>query len=215
MPGVQLSLMTFLDRVAILLDGGYVKKRFRSQHSRAPLASDIAAIPSRILRNRPLSALSLYRIFYYDAEPYTGTATNPLSNTRMNFATTEVAVQNQTLLRQLELLPNFAVRRGALVFHGWQLGNRAERTLLKRGGEVLANDLVPKLEQKGVDMRIGLDIATLALKQQVGTIVLVTGDSDMLPAMKCARREGIRVCLDTMGSVAVRNELKVHADVLL
>ena len=36
-------------------------------------------------------------------------------------------------------------------------------------------------------MRVGLDIASLTLKKQVEVIVLVTGDSDFVPAMKFAR----------------------------
>jgi uncharacterized LabA/DUF88 family protein len=39
-------------------------------------------------------------------------------------------------------------------------------------------------------MRIGLDIASMTLKHQVDTLVLVTGDSDFVPAAKLARREG-------------------------
>ncbi len=52
---------------------------------------------------------------------------------------------------------------------------------------------MPKIEQKGVDLRIGLDIARLSLRRMVDIIVVVTGDSDMVPAFKFARREGIRV----------------------
>ncbi len=39
-------------------------------------------------------------------------------------------------------------------------------------------------------MRIGLDIASLAYKQQVEQIVLVAGDSDFVPAAKLARVDG-------------------------
>lgn len=64
-------------------------------------------------------------------------------------------------------------------------------------------------------MRIGLDIASLALKPLVSTVAVVTADSDLVPAMKFARREGLRVYLDTLGEVRVRPELKVHADRVL
>jgi len=40
-------------------------------------------------------------------------------------------------------------------------------------------------------MRIGLDIASLAYKRQVNQVVLISGDSDFVPAAKLARREGI------------------------
>ena len=51
-------------------------------------------------------------------------------------------------------------------------------------------DFAPGFRQKAVDMRIGIDIASLTLKKQADTIVLVAGDSDFAPAAKLARREG-------------------------
>lgn len=76
-------------------------------------------------------------------------------------------------------------------------------------------DIVPKIQQKGVDMRIGLDIASLAIKRLVSAIVVVSGDSDLVPAMKLARREGLSVFLDTLGRSHVRPELKIYADRVL
>lgn len=67
------------------------------------------------------------------------------------------------------------------------------------------------LRQKGVDMRIGIDIAALALKQQVDTIVLVSGDSDFVPAAKLARREGIDVVLDPLWQ-QINDDLFEHID---
>jgi uncharacterized LabA/DUF88 family protein len=51
------------------------------------------------------------------------------------------------------------------------------------------------LEQKGVDMRLGIDVATLALKKQVERIIVISGDTDKIPAIKLARREGVQVVL--------------------
>ena len=73
------------------------------------------------------------------------------------------------------------------------------------------DDFVLDLEQKGVDLRIGLDIARLSLREMVRTIVVVTGDSDFIPAFKFARREGVRVILAHMGH-GVKTELKAHTD---
>lgn len=47
-------------------------------------------------------------------------------------------------------------------------------------------------------MRIGIDIASITLKKQAGTIKLVAGDADFVPAAKLARREGVRVMLDPL-----------------
>ena len=76
------------------------------------------------------------------------------------------------------------------------------------------SDLVPALQQKGVDIRIALDIANLAAKRIANILVLVTGDADLVPAMKFARKEGMRVYLETMGH-GVHRELKAHVDFVL
>jgi uncharacterized LabA/DUF88 family protein len=65
--------------------------------------------------------------------------------------------------------------------------------------------------QKGVDMRIGLDIAAMAFKKQVDQIILVSGDSDFVPAAKLARREGIDFILDPMWA-SIRADLHEHID---
>ena len=67
------------------------------------------------------------------------------------------------------------------------------------------------MRQKGVDMRIGLDIASMTLKGQIDTAVLVSGDSDFVPAAKLARREGVEFILDPMWQ-KVSEELFEHID---
>jgi uncharacterized LabA/DUF88 family protein len=74
-----------------------------------------------------------------------------------------------------------------------------------------ADGIAFPLRQKGVDMRIGLDITTMTLKRQVDTIVLVTGDSDFIPAAKVARREGVEFILDPMWQ-SVEDDLLEHVD---
>ena len=66
-------------------------------------------------------------------------------------------------------------------------------------------------EQKGVDMRIGIDIASLTYKKQVSQIILIAGDSDFVPAAKMARREGIDFILDPM-EATIKNSLFEHID---
>lgn len=67
------------------------------------------------------------------------------------------------------------------------------------------------LRQKGVDMRIGLDIASIALKKQADTVVLIAGDSDFVPAAKLARREGMQFILDPLWQ-QVNEDLYEHID---
>lgn len=204
------------DRVAVLLDGEFVKKTLSKRLQRFPVHTDVMGEVRRILTEPSLMPLSLYRVFYYTAEPLAGKAIHPLDGTKIDFGATTVFSQNKQLIDKIENEPDVAVRRGTLAHQGWEIGHSAVSLLMKKKKKAIeAKDVKPKILQKGVDMRIGLDIASLAFKRLVSTIVVVSGDSDLVPAMKLARREGVRVYLDTLGSRSVRPELRIHADRVL
>ncbi|WP_207548141.1 NYN domain-containing protein [Cognatiyoonia sediminum] len=96
----------------------------------------------------------------------------------------------------------------------WVLLERSQKQLLqgKKTVEDLADDdFVPGLRQKAVDMRIGLDIASITLKKQADTIILVSGDADFVPAAKLARREGVKIVLDPLWR-SVADDLYEHID---
>jgi uncharacterized LabA/DUF88 family protein len=63
-------------------------------------------------------------------------------------------------------------------------------------------------------MRIGLDITSITLKKQADTMILVTGDSDFVPAAKLARREGVEFILDPMRQ-SIGDDLFEHIDGLV
>lgn len=117
-------------------------------------------------------------------------------------------------MQDLAVLDGVALRSGELSFDGWLIKPISVDEMLKTGRALAATDFEPDLKQKHIDMKIGLDIAWLASKRIVDRIVLITADSDFVPAMKFARREGVQVVLVTMGHMLVRRELKVHADEL-
>lgn len=85
------------------------------------------------------------------------------------------------------------------------------RKLQAQWGAIQPHQVALDLRQKGVDMRIGLDIASLTLKKLAKTIVLVAGDSDFVPAAKLARREGLQFILDPMWQ-RVNDDLYEHID---
>lgn len=204
------------EKFAILLDGGFVKEKLREKLPRGdfPSTDDIVSLCKRISGHSRLHGKELLRVYYYDAPPLDGTAQNPIDGSVISFSDNRIASRNKGLIDSLEMLPDFAVRRGNLLQTGWKLGSKALRSLKKKPRPLTGRDLVPDISQKGVDLRIGLDIATIALKRAVEVLVLVSGDSDLVPAMKLARVEGLRVYLDPMGH-GVRRELKAHADFVL
>ena len=68
----------------------------------------------------------------------------------------------------------------------------------KKLEDLKEDDVYMEIRQKGIDMKIGVDISSLALKKLVDTIILVAGDADFVPAAKLARREGIDFILHPM-----------------
>ena len=104
----------------------------------------------------------------------------------------------------------FAVRRGTLAFRGW-----VPRAIPISGAAVTDADFKPNFEQKGVDMRIGLDIAVMSAERRIERILLVSADSDLIPAMKHARRAGLQVVgiqLPVPPAIYLRPQFLAHID---
>ncbi|MBE7560763.1 NYN domain-containing protein [bacterium] len=197
-----------------MLDGGFLTKKLQQRLRRYPLASDVDQECQRILGLSALADTTLLRIYYYDAPPLQKVISNPVDGFEKDLGRTQRARESRALQEGLELLPNFAVRRGELLFQGWKLGDAATRQIQTTPRPPGAKDFVPDIKQKGVDLRMGLDIAWLALKRLVDIIVVVTGDADLVPSLKLARKEGVRVYLEHLGH-SVSRDLKVHVDLVL
>ena len=203
-------------KYVLMLDGGFVRKKLKTQHNRYATAEDIEQFCREIQATPELEQHHLLRIYYYDARPTNDIITHPITKTKRDLGSGKFAETCRKRLQKLELLPNFAVRLGVTRCTGWELGHAALRRLTdpKRSNDVESRDFVPNISQKGVDMRIGLDISQIAIKKLADMLVLVTGDSDIIPAMKMARKEGLLVYLHSMNH-GVYRELKVHADRVL
>lgn len=199
-------------RYAILIDGGFVRKKLGTAVQPAT-ADGIKAFSDRV-RSRPeFSGLRLHRIYYYDAAPTGDAVSRPLGGGQLDFGKTPQYARSMQLHAALAKEPYFALRLGELALQGWK--PRANLARMSGLSVTLTHeDLVPNIQQKGVDMRIGLDIASLTLKRQVQIIALVTADSDFIPAMKFARREGAELFLVTMGH-GIKPSMFDHADVVI
>lgn len=202
------------DRFAVLLDGGFLFKKLQRHLGRFPTAEEVDQASRDIVSDPALSGRELLRIYFYDAPPSQRKLNNPLDQHQLDLGASSIARHNQQLHASLEQLPDFALRRGETLIRGWKVGQAAFTRLARAGGSLQARDLVPDISQKGVDLRIGLDIATLAFRRTVDTIVVAAGDSDLVPAFKLARREGLRVLLVTYGH-NVTDDLTAHVDGLL
>jgi uncharacterized LabA/DUF88 family protein len=203
-------------RYAILLDGGFLKKKLFTRLQHHPTADDIEAECARLQALPEVADYELLRIYYYDAFPAALTLKLPVSGEAHDLTRTERFGQSQSLFRQLPLKPNFALRMGlvGVAPHHWRLKPSAARRLIKEPRPLEDSDFMIDAQQKGVDMRVGMDMARLALREMVRAVIVVTGDSDFVPAFKFVRREGVKVILDLMGENG-RVELKEHSDIVL
>lgn len=164
-------------KTTVLIDGGHL--RACALDAGRDYNNDLI---ERFARSCFVEGEYTFRIFYYDAPPFRGRRTQPVSGEEKVFAGSD------KWLKDLDKLERFAVRRGTLGFRGWK-----PRTIPIAGPQLRDSDFKPVFEQKGVDMRIGLDIATFAKNRTVERILLVSGDQDMIPAMKEARKAGLEV----------------------
>jgi uncharacterized LabA/DUF88 family protein len=192
-----------MKKIAILIDGGWFCKAL------GKLLKCPGGWPTvdQLYRHAMASTQKdeeIFRIFYYDCEPYGQSATNPIDKTITEYGNSPAFRARKAFFFDLSQKDLVALRRGEIKARGWQLQERYKQALLqgKPPAPLQASDIYLALAQKGVDMRIGIDVATLSLKKLVDRIVLFSGDTDMIPAMKLARREGIQVFLASVSKTA-------------
>lgn len=203
---------------AILVDGAFYRKRAKliyGEKTPKDRAKELNYYCMQHLHNK-YDNRYLYRIFYYDCPPSDKNIYNPLTKKGEHLKKSPEYKWMNDFLDELKHQRKFALRMGRLsdTQLNYYLSPDATKKLLN--GSVSISDLTQKdlrlnIEQKGVDMRIGLDISSLSFKKQINQIILISGDSDFVPAAKQARREGIDFILDPMGSV-IKEDLFEHID---
>jgi uncharacterized LabA/DUF88 family protein len=207
---------------AVFVDAGFFLKRFPKVYLTKD-GADPAAV-ARTLHEMALGHLNqrdgadrrdLYRIFVYDCPPLSKKAQYPISEKPVDFSRSETAQFRLQFHYELKCLRKVALRLGRLQdTRNWRLKAPVLRSLLKKErtfDSLTDADFVYDVRQKGTDMKIGLDIASVAYKKQADQIVLVAGDSDFVPAAKLARREGMDFILDPMWG-AIADDLHEHID---
>ena len=158
-----------------------------------------------------------YRIFFYDCAPLEKRMHTPLGRKSIDFGKSAEATFRRQFHQEVLKLRKVALRLGRLnETSRWRLTESATARLIASPGsfEAVDDDFEIDTKQKGVDMRLGLDVASLAFKKQVDQIVIVAADADFVPAAKLARREGIDVVLDRMGDQRAAADLLEHVDAL-
>ena len=206
-------------KTAILIDGGFYRRRAQNMLGEKPAAERAAELQEycrRHLSHRGAFSSDLYRIFYYDCLPMEKKLYHPLLQIQIDYAKSDLYTWMHTFIDELKKKRKFAIRLGKLAEEQAHFSLRPH--VLKKlcngsmdFGRLSAKDFMLEVDQKGVDMKIGLDIASLAYKKQVDQIVLISGDSDFVSAAKLARREGIDFILDPLFN-PIKPDLFEHID---
>lgn len=220
---------------ALVIDGAYFLRRFRwsfpflNPDDPASVAHAVRWMSFWHLHHRmrpklmekstehakfdPAEGDELYRIFFYDCPPLTKKMHRPVSGKAIDLSKTPEAQFRFSVHDELQKVRKLALRLGRLDRASeWRLKSSSVKRLMENVGIPLTDeDFEIDTKQKGVDMKLGLDVASLAFKRQVDQIVLVAGDADFVPATKLARREGIDIVLDPMGGTPAADLLQ-HVD---
>ena len=209
-----------MSKTAILVDGGFYRKRAAhlwGKKTAEERAKELSAYCHAHMQDRDGNASrELYRIFYYDCKPIGRRSIyHPLTKRNVDLDKSETYTWTLTFLEELKKRRKFALRLGELSNQACYNLRPAVTKKLLAGTRTLDSlteeDFMFVAQQKGVDMRIGIDISSLAFKKQVDQIILIAGDSDFVPAAKLARREGIDFILDPMWA-DIKEDLFEHID---
>lgn len=213
-----------IGKTAIMIDGGFYRKQAnylfgeKTPKQRADELMEYCHRHLKESRGKGTSPIykDLYRIFYYDCYPSEKTVYNPLTQRSVCLKNSKLYGWSNDFFDELSKKRKVALRMGELLESsaGYVLKQDVLKKLCRKEitiDDLTDNDFQLDIQQKGVDMRIGLDIASLAHKGLVDQIVLIAGDSDFVPAAKYARREGIDFILDPMWHT-IKPNLNIHID---
>ena len=207
-------------RMAVLVDLSFFLKRYARVKGACLQDKCAAKDTARAVWNAAITHArrnrdEIYRILVYDCSPLSKRAHNPVTGRSIDFSSTSEHNFRCALHSELTCLRKVALRLGELADrHRWIIRPHAMKLLLDgslRLDQLQENDVMYDIEQKGVDIKIGIDIASIAYKRLAERIVLVSGDSDFVPAAKLARREGLDFILDPLWA-PITPSLNEHID---
>lgn len=209
-----------MGKTAILVDGGFYRKRATKlwgKKSAEDRADELYRYVFKHLDKKDgTRERELYRIFYYDCPPVQNVVYHPLLKRNIEFGKNELYQWTEDFFACLKRRRKVALRLGKLSAVKPHYILDPDKVKKLCAGSITVDDLKEEdfkisFKQKGVDMRIGVDISSLAYEGVVSQIILIAGDSDFVPAAKAARRKGIDFILDPMGC-SVSDDLFEHID---
>jgi len=201
-------------KVILFVDGMFMRRRV--------LEKGWFLYKAREIRNYCLKHLKqddyLVRIYYYDCQPLQAKGISPLNSKEIHFSQLESAKLRYQLFDALKTTPNFCLRLGYMEWNGrdWSIVGSKVTPLLKQ--EITVDDLTdadirPGSETTQISVKMALDMTMLAGRKTADLFTVITGRTDLIPALEMVRQEGVQVCLDPMFA-PISSELGAQADFL-
>ncbi len=134
----------------------------------------------------------IYRIFFYLTDPYGDKIKG------VDYSKTQTYINATSLIDRLGICDHIAIRKGTLVVRGFDSKKK------------------PIFQQKKVDMLLGLDVAHVSYGKLVDRVLILSCDTDIIPALKVARINGLQVIHGSCPDIGkpVHRDLKRHADII-
>jgi uncharacterized LabA/DUF88 family protein len=168
------------DRSAVFIDNGF----FKIVQTQLSVRADYLSFSSAVVGGEQ----NRFRTYVYDCPPYqSNPPTKPESEKKASFDKFKFNITR---------LSRFEFRMGHLQLVRDEEGN----VIKKQDGE-------PVLRQKGVDMALGIDMASLSVGNKIDKAIIVAGDSDFVPAIQVAKQAGVIVTLYYDSKTYVHNSL--------
>lgn len=175
-----------MDKAAVLIDGGYLAKALKDfGEPRIDFLKITEWFCERANSER-------FRTYYYFCMPYQSREPTPEERERYKRA--------DKFISWLRKLPRFEVRLG-------KLGKRTH-VCEKCGFKTV------EYEQKRVDNLLTVDLVGLSWQRVIEKAIILTGDSDFVPAVVEAKRAGVivQVYYAKTKSCTIHNELRDACD---
>jgi uncharacterized LabA/DUF88 family protein len=195
--------VNIIETVAFILDGDFTRRVVHDCIGYPPTPDDIEAFCKAAVTANEL----IRGVAYYDCPPSEEVRRLPISGALYRFK--EQPPYWKAFKFQEALLKNnfFSYRLGKLSFDGWKLKRSAIKQMIVAPRPLSDNDFEPVLIQKQIEMMIGLDIAKLSGTKFVDRLILMTSDSELIPAIRVARSNGTNVTIITGRRKSVKNKL--------
>lgn len=136
----------------------------------------------------------IYRIFIYLSEPLKEVT---FKGKVIDLSAEPAYRMHVKFIEGIQKQDHIAIRKGKLKFRGFKDQNCK----------------IIDVVQKQVDMLMGLDIAHVSYNKLADRIMIFCADTDMIPALKTARINGLQVIISYCPDVQpLSNDIKKHAD---